>query len=54
MDYDVLWNEEDLLELEALNEILNIKQLKMFHVRHCKNREVKEHEIYNGIRRTSK
>ena len=25
VDYDILWNEDDLLELEALNEILNIK-----------------------------
>ena len=25
MDYDVLWNEDDLMELEALNEILNVK-----------------------------
>lgn len=25
MNYDILWNEDDLLELEALNEILNIK-----------------------------
>ena len=24
MDYDILWNEEDLLELEALNEIFNL------------------------------
>lgn len=25
MDYDILWNEDDLLELEALNDILNVK-----------------------------
>ena len=25
MDYDILWNEDDLLELDALNDILNVK-----------------------------
>ena len=54
MDYDIIWNDETLTEIDALNDILNIKQLKMFQVKHCKNMEVKEHEIYNGIRRTSK
>ena len=25
MDYDIIWNDEDQLELDALNEILNVK-----------------------------
>ena len=25
MDYDIIWNDEDLLELDALNDILNVK-----------------------------
>ena len=26
MDYDILWNEDFLEEVEAINDILNIKQ----------------------------
>ena len=51
MDYDILWNEEDLLELEALNEIFNLQEVKkMNYVTKYRIRKLKAmHEMVLNI-----
>ena len=30
MDYDIIWNEEEEAELEELNEIFNLQEVKSY------------------------
>ena len=30
MDYDIIWNEEEEIELETLNDIFNLQEVKSY------------------------